>query len=348
MIFMFKNIHCGRWLAVEWFRCLGVVVLIVGAIGVNAEPVDTRKANTNISPNLALATTATVSATVPVRTPQVRAPIIVTSIKPLALIAEEILPTHVEVSYLVSAGQSPHYYALSVSQRQALADADLTLWVGSSLEQFLSKLLAASSQSVQVDALSGVNWPSGNKNSGDEHSAHHSGHDHHHDVSRDPHVWLNPNNGVVIAQALAEAYVAIHPQDRTEVERRLLGFTTRLQSMLLSWKAQLSPLSGVPLLVYHDGYRHWMQAFDLRQLAAVSTTPEQLPSVRHRLQLKRTVADSRYCLLVDSIYRSPKVVALAQELGVKAVFFDLQGHRAHSYSDMLSAMVATQLKCLSR
>lgn len=335
MISMCKNRHCGRWSTVKWLCCLGAVALMLGVIGVQAEPVGgSRKIDTNVSATSSVAT--------------VMAPIIVTSIKPLALIAEEVLPAHVEVSYLVSAGQSPHYYALSVSQRQALADADVTLWVGPSLEQFLSKLLAANGQSVQIDTLPEINWPSGNSNSGDEHGSDHSGHDHHHEAGRDPHVWLNPNNGVVIAQALAEAYVAIYPQDRAEVERRLLGFTTRLQSMMLGWEAQLSVLSNESLLVYHDGYRHWMQAFDLRQLAAVSTTPEQLPSVRHRLQLKRTVANSRYCLLVDSIYRSPKVAALAQELGVKAVFFDLQGHRAQSYSAMLSAMVTTQLTCLNR
>ena len=61
----------------------------------------------------------------------------VTSIKPLALIAQEIAGDKVSVENLLPVKASPHDYPLRVSDIRRLQDADLVLWVGPSLETFL-------------------------------------------------------------------------------------------------------------------------------------------------------------------------------------------------------------------
>src|SRR5690606_40425237 len=68
--------------------------------------------------------------------------LVVTSIRPLTLIARELAGGDAEVRELLTAGEDPHHVALSSSRRRLLARADLVVWVGPGLEAFLAKPLA--------------------------------------------------------------------------------------------------------------------------------------------------------------------------------------------------------------
>ncbi|MBL4729432.1 MAG: zinc ABC transporter substrate-binding protein, partial [Gammaproteobacteria bacterium] len=55
---------------------------------------------------------------------------IVTTIKPLQMIAEAVVQEYGSVSSIVDAQQSPHHFTVSPSDRIALARADMTVWIG--------------------------------------------------------------------------------------------------------------------------------------------------------------------------------------------------------------------------
>jgi len=55
---------------------------------------------------------------------------VVTTIKPLQLIAQAVIKDHGSVSSIVDPQQSPHHFSLSPSDRIALARADLAVWIG--------------------------------------------------------------------------------------------------------------------------------------------------------------------------------------------------------------------------
>ena len=59
---------------------------------------------------------------------------IVTSIKPLAIIAKSAVGDAAEVQYLMPASQSPHDFTLPVSALRKIADADLVIWIGGGFE----------------------------------------------------------------------------------------------------------------------------------------------------------------------------------------------------------------------
>ncbi|MDA7826289.1 zinc ABC transporter substrate-binding protein, partial [Porticoccaceae bacterium] len=61
-------------------------------------------------------------------------PLVVTSIKPLAIIAKSALQDRARVEYIMPAGLSPHDVVLKVSDMRLLAEADLVLWIGSDFE----------------------------------------------------------------------------------------------------------------------------------------------------------------------------------------------------------------------
>lgn len=64
---------------------------------------------------------------------------LVASVKPLQLVAHAIVADLGEVDLLIPPGASPHHYALKPSDIRVLQKADLVVWVGPDMEQFLEK-----------------------------------------------------------------------------------------------------------------------------------------------------------------------------------------------------------------
>ena len=79
---------------------------------------------------------------------------ILTSIKPLQLIAAAIQDGQGEPQALLPPGASPHYFVLRPSDAKRLDQADLFYWIGPDLENFLPRLVKQRSQpSVPVQTL---------------------------------------------------------------------------------------------------------------------------------------------------------------------------------------------------
>jgi len=213
---------------------------------------------------------------------------IVTSIRPLALLAQELVAPEDEVIQLLTADRSPHHYQLTVSDRQKMEQADLIVWVGADLETFLQKPLRSYKGRLLTAAqIKDIHWPE------DDHE-HHSeskesetrGKDaHNHD--RDPHLWLDPYNLALIASAISEALVSLRPQNKAiylarkdDILRDLAALDKRLQ-------AELPAVADTPFIVMHPAYGHFVERYALNQQDYIVTTPERGIGAKHLYELKR-------------------------------------------------------------
>ena len=70
-------------------------------------------------------------------------PQVVVSIKPIHSLVAGVMQGIAEPLLLVKGGGSPHGYVLRPSEARALAQADLIVWVGRSLERGIEKPLAS-------------------------------------------------------------------------------------------------------------------------------------------------------------------------------------------------------------
>lgn len=101
---------------------------------------------------------------------------VVTSIRPLGLIAAALTDGITQPQVLLADGASPHHYALRPSDMRALTEAKVVFWVGPELEQFLDKPLA------RTDALTVALIESEADHDEHDHhdeADHHDEHDHH-------------------------------------------------------------------------------------------------------------------------------------------------------------------------
>jgi zinc transport system substrate-binding protein len=264
------------------------------------------------------------------------------SIKPLALIAEAVTGDRAEVDTLLPDSASPHDYPLRVSDVRRLQAAAVVLWVGPELESFLQRPLRSVSAEKQLQAgqLPGVTWPSVEQGHRDQ------GHQHHHE--RDPHLWLNPLNAVVIARALAERMVVVDPAGAEVFRANAEQFAADIRLLDKQLMTDMESLQGRGFAVYHEGYAHFVERYGLRQLAHVTFTPERRPGARHMHQLRQQLRGNADCLFAEPYYDMRLAQDLARELDLRLGLLDpLGSNETTSYHQLLENLSRALSACLA-
>lgn len=265
------------------------------------------------------------------------------SIKPLALIAQELAGDEVEVDTLLPVTASPHDYPLRMSDHRRLREADLLLWVGPELESFLARPLAGldSNRIISAYDLAGIHFP--------EHEDQGQGEAAEHKHEGDPHLWLDPDNAVVIARALAQKLGQLQPSRAEQFNQRAQAFAQAVMQVDKQLRAQLEPLKDRGFAVYHEGYSHFVEHFGLKQLAYITFTPERRPGARHLLELRQALkAGAARCLFSEPYQKSDSLDALAQELGLRMGQLDPIGDAGlSSYGQLLSNLGQAFSACLA-
>lgn len=67
-----------------------------------------------------------------------------------------------------------------------------------------------------------------------------------------PHYWLNPENGAIMAKAIAAKLSAMDSSHTAEYEANLAKFLARLDEKIPEWKAQVSSDKGKEAIAYHN------------------------------------------------------------------------------------------------
>lgn len=268
---------------------------------------------------------------------------VVTSIKPLALIARAVVGENGRVSHLLPPNASPHDYPLKVSDMQRLTEADLVVWVGEDLETFLRRPLKSlqPEQRLTLSTLESIHWPEETEEN------HPHGHEGHHHGPRDPHLWLNPLNGSAVAVALAERLASLDPTGAEGYRVRASELAQTLAALDRALETRLAPVSDVPFAVYHAGYLHFVDRYRLNQRAAVTLSPERRPGARHLYELRETLRNTA-CLFTEPYYDMSSARRLADEVGLRLAELDLLGAReaVTTYPQLLERLGEDVALCL--
>src|SRR5476651_2794657 len=137
---------------------------------------------------------------------------VLTSIKPLQLIAAAVQEGVDTPEVLLPPGASPHNYALRPSDVRKVQSVDLLYWIGPDMESFLPRVLKGRSlPTVAVQDLAGMKL---RRFAEDSHSHADDSDEHDHDHrpgTLDAHLWLSTVNARVIANRMAADLTAADP-----------------------------------------------------------------------------------------------------------------------------------------
>ncbi|PYC29382.1 zinc ABC transporter substrate-binding protein [Aquipseudomonas alcaligenes] len=278
---------------------------------------------------------------------------VLTSIKPLQLIAAAVQEGAGSPEVLLPPGASPHHFALRPSDVRRVADVDLLYWVGPDLEGFLPRVLAGRDKpSVAVQELPGMTLRHfGQAESGEDehHDAHgHDDHDHdHRPGSLDAHLWLLPANARVIAARMAADLSAADPANAPLYQANLRAFEQRLSALDGRLKTRLAPLAGKPFFVFHQAFDYFESAYGLQHAGVFTAASELQPGARHVAAMReRLKAAGAACVFSEPPLRPRLAETLSAGLPVRLAELDALGVEARSYEQLLEALAGQLAGCL--
>ena len=238
---------------------------------------------------------------------------IVTSLQDFSSIADAIGGKRVETFALAKGYQDPHFVEPKPSFVLKLSRADLLIVAGLELEiGYLPPLIDQSRNekirpgaSGYLDASAGctiLERPTGTvtRAMGDVHPF------------GNPHYWLDPDNGHVIARAIAEKLTALDPAGAAEYRANLASFEAKLAEGEKRWSAELGPYAGAEVVTYHNSWPNFLKHFKLVAAGYVEPKPGIPPSPSHIVELINMMIDKKIPVILIEPYfdqKTPKSVA---------------------------------------
>lgn len=276
-----------------------------------------------------------------------------TSIKPLQLIAAAVQDGVGQPEVLLPPGASPHHYALRPSDVRSVRDADLLYWVGPDLESFLPRVLVGRvSVSVAVQNLPRMSLRHFGESQAQHKDDHADEHDHaHRPGSLDAHLWLLPANARVIADKMAADLALADPVNAARYQANAAAFAGRLEALDQRLSARLDAVKGKPYFVFHQAYDYFEAAYGLSHAGVLSVLGEVQPGAQHVAAMRKRLQQAGpTCVFSEPPFRPRLAQTLSAGLPVTLAEMDAMGAAlavdAQGYETLLENLAAELAGCL--
>jgi len=277
---------------------------------------------------------------------------VLTSIKPLQLIAAAVQDGVAIPEVLLPPGASPHNYALRPSDVRKVQSVDLLYWIGPDMEGFLPRVLNGRTlPSVAVQDLSGMKLRHFTE---DNHSHAEEADEHDHDHrpgSLDAHLWLSPVNARVIAAKMAADLSAADPDNAARYQSNLKAFDERLDALDVRLKKRLADVQGKPYFVFHEAFDYFEDAYGLKHAGVFSVAAEVQPGAQHVAAMRTRLQEvGKTCVFSEPPLRPRLAETLVAGLPVKLAELDALGGytpaTAQGYEQVLEKLGNDLAGCL--
>ncbi|MEP7144763.1 MAG: metal ABC transporter substrate-binding protein [Ferruginibacter sp.] len=243
---------------------------------------------------------------------------VVTTTMDMKSITEMIGGNKVSVQSIATGYQNPHFVDPKPSYIISLSNADLFVTVGLDLETGWSPQLLSSSRNSKiqkgstgyVDASNGVGLlqvPSSvNRGEGDIH------------IYGNPHYWLDPLNGKVIARNITDGLERVDPSGKAFYEANLNAFFIKIDLKMKDWGAKMAPFKGTKIIAYHNEWVYFERRFGLEIIDFMEPKPGIPPSPSQLVKVIKEVAADKIKVIISSPYfTTSSSDVVAKQTGVK-------------------------------
>ncbi len=240
---------------------------------------------------------------------------IVASTADLASVAKEIAGPLAEVDNICRSTADPHSVEVLPSYMVKVARADLYLKVGLELD-FWAELIIDGSRNaklVVVDCSQGIvplEIPTEKVNAsmGDIHP------------QGNPHYWLDPNNGLVIAKNILGGLIQVDPSNGETYQEGFRRFQTELSSKIAEWNGAAQTLKGKEIVTFHNSWPYFARAFGVKIAGFVEPKPGIEPTPSHTAELIELIKARTISVIAREPYFSGKIPGIiAAATGAKVV-----------------------------
>ncbi len=291
---------------------------------------------------------------------------VVTTTTDLKSITEAVGGAYVSVSSISTGKQDPHFIDARPSYMIMLRRADLFIRIGLEMERGWESLVLEGSRNRKIqlgnpghlDASAGIERlevPTGpvDRSLGDVHAM------------GNPHYWLDPYNGRIIARTIADRLGQLDPEHAAEFASNAAQFTRRIDEAMFGsgaveemwagqsngerapaqggWSAILAPYAGTQVVTYHRSWSYFLRRFGLITVGELEAKPGIAPSPGHLLRLIDMMQTKQVPLIIMASFKgnkAPRMVAGKTGARIVKVPYSTNGNDvAVDYIAMLDQIV---------
>lgn len=245
---------------------------------------------------------------------------VVTTLPDLESIVREIGGDRVDAFAVATGYQNPHFVDPKPSYIVKLTRADMFVTIGLDLETGWVPALLNSARNPRimkgapgyVDAS--VNVPllqvptSASREQGDIH------------IYGNPHYWLDPERGRIIAQNIHDALVRLRPESREVFSANLRRFNERLDAKMAEWSRIMAPYRGAKIIAYHNQWPYFEERFGLRIVDFLEPKPGLPPTPSQLAKVIRIMQQQNIrVIIIEPYFKQDAAELVARKVDGKVV-----------------------------
>ena len=283
---------------------------------------------------------------------------VVTSIKPIHSLVSYIMEGVGSPDLIVDGYNSPHGFSLKPSHAKMLQEADIVIYVGEGLEEFLEKPLESLAQNavkfelLKQSGMKKLKFRERNIFEGhDDHDDHghgkkkkddHDDHDHdkkakkedhdnhgHDDHGHghgefDPHIWLDPVNAKIIVKKVTNQLSKLDKENSSTYKSNSKKALKEIDNLIKQVKSDIN--KDAKVVVFHDAYQYFEKRFDVNIIGALTVNTDVLPGAEQLAEIREVIDHEQVtCVLSEPQFNPDIVKTIANDTNINMGVLDPLG-----------------------
>lgn len=238
-------------------------------------------------------------------------------IYPYEFLVRQIGGDKVDVSRLFPDGVEPHTYEPSPQDIVAVQKADIFVYNGIALNSFESQIVKDLPAKTQlVLASDGIDLVAGGH---DEGEAPASGSD----ISYNPHIWLDPQNMIIISGHIEQALEKASPADAAYFKANQQALVARLESLDSNLSKQAASFSRKQYVGFHPAFTYFNRRYGLSYAANIEEIAGIEPSAQEMANIIDIVAANNIsAIYAEPLFDSRSAEAISKNSGAQVLYLD--------------------------
>lgn len=235
--------------------------------------------------------------------------VIYTTFFPVYDLTKRIVGDKFIVKNIIKGNQEPHDFELQAKDMAKITKADLIVYNGAKMENFIDNLKNIKKDDKKfLDLSQGLTLLEGKDSLSDNHE------------NVNPHTWLSIKNAMIELDTIYKKIISIDPKNRDYYKKNLEKNLAKFKALDDKFTKSLAkiPEKDRYFVVSHAAFNYLAHDYKLKQVAVTGISPEDEPSAKQLKTIADFVKKHNITTILFEGKATPKVAeTLAKNTGTK-------------------------------
>lgn len=241
-------------------------------------------------------------------------PKVVTDLPAVQSLAAQVMAGVGTPVILLDKGSDAHHFQLKPSQAKALSQADLVFWIGPEMTPWLERAIEGiglSGENVELIETEGTHtrmFDEAHHHEGEAEHAEADSDGHMHE-GLDPHAWLDPANARLWVGVMADELAKADPEHAATYTENAAAARASIDATEAKVRAILAPVGDAPVVVFHQAYGYFADAFEVNVAGAIALGDAAAPGAARLAAIQQKLTDEGVVCIFPEPQHDPAWVA---------------------------------------